>query len=167
MRDIPRYFDEQIANMRAGLARGFSVPRATLAGRDASIATFADRNVVENPFYAAFKNMPSIIPAREQQALRDEGVAAIKQQVVPAYEKLLAFFRNEYVPRARTTVSAHDLPDGDAFYRSQIREYTTTSWARRRSTSSASRRSRGSTPRCARRWRRAASKAHSTISSNS
>ena len=32
MRDIPRYFDEQIANMRAGLARGFSVPRATLAG---------------------------------------------------------------------------------------------------------------------------------------
>ena len=28
--------------------------------------------------------------------------------------------------KARTTVSAHDLPDGDAFYRSQIREYTTT-----------------------------------------
>ena len=42
MRDIPRYFDEQIADMRAGLARGFSVPRATLTGRDASIATFAD-----------------------------------------------------------------------------------------------------------------------------
>ena len=40
MRDIPRYFDEQIVNMRAGLARGFSVPRATLTGRDASIATF-------------------------------------------------------------------------------------------------------------------------------
>src|ERR1700756_1899124 len=40
MRDIPRYFDEQIANMRAGLARGFSVPRATLDGRDKSVAAF-------------------------------------------------------------------------------------------------------------------------------
>ena len=40
LRDIPRYFDEQIANMRAGLARGFSVPRATLNGRDQSIETF-------------------------------------------------------------------------------------------------------------------------------
>ena len=30
MRDIPRYFDEQIANMRAGLERGFSVPRRRL-----------------------------------------------------------------------------------------------------------------------------------------
>ncbi|MCO8030894.1 DUF885 family protein, partial [Brevundimonas diminuta] len=27
MRDIPRYFDQQKANMRDGLARGFSVPR--------------------------------------------------------------------------------------------------------------------------------------------
>src|SRR5690606_8950724 len=36
--DVPRYFDQQVANMRAGLARGFSVPRAVLAGRDVSIA---------------------------------------------------------------------------------------------------------------------------------
>ena len=40
MRDIPRYFGEEIANMRAGLKRGFTPPQATLAGRDASIASF-------------------------------------------------------------------------------------------------------------------------------
>ena len=38
LRDVPRYFDQQIDNMRAGLARGFSVPRAVLDGRDVSIA---------------------------------------------------------------------------------------------------------------------------------
>src|SRR3546814_5196205 len=37
MRDVPRYFDEHIVNMRAGLERGFSVPRVTLEGRDASL----------------------------------------------------------------------------------------------------------------------------------
>jgi uncharacterized protein (DUF885 family) len=126
MRDIPRYFDDEIANMRAGLARGFSVPRATLEGRDASITPFADRDVTRNPFFQAFKRMPTTMPAAEQLALRDEGVAAIKQQVIPAYEKLLRFYREEYLPKARTSVSAHDLPDGDAFYRAQIREYTTT-----------------------------------------
>ena len=30
------------------------------------------------------------------------------------------------LPKARTTIAARDLPDGDAFYRAQIREYTTT-----------------------------------------
>ena len=37
MRDIPRYFREQIAEMRAGEARGFTPPRVTLEGRDGSI----------------------------------------------------------------------------------------------------------------------------------
>ena len=34
--DVPRYFDEHMANMRAGLARGYSVPRVALTGRAAS-----------------------------------------------------------------------------------------------------------------------------------
>ena len=40
--DVPRYFNDQITNMRAGLKRGFSVPRAVLDGRDVSIAAVAD-----------------------------------------------------------------------------------------------------------------------------
>lgn len=126
MRDVPRYFDENIANMRAGLARGFSVPRATLNGRDASVAIFADTTPDKSSFFAPFANMPSTIPAAEQARLRAEGRTAIEQSVLPAYRKLLAFLRTEYFPKARATVSAHDLPDGDAFYASQVREYTTT-----------------------------------------
>ena len=87
MRDIPRYFDEQIVNMRAGLARGF-----TRAASDACRTRCVDRHLRRpgrdrNPFYAAFKHMPSTMPVAEQFALRDQGVAAIKQQVVPAYRE--------------------------------------------------------------------------------
>ena len=126
MRDIPRYFDEQIVNMRAGLARGFSVPKATLQGRDASVGLFANATAEQSSFYKPFDNMPTTIPAAERDALRAEGKAAISGSVLPAYRKLLAFIRDEYVPKARPTVSAHDLPDGDAFYRAQVKEYTTT-----------------------------------------
>jgi len=44
---------------------------------------------------------------------------------VPAYAKLLGFMRNDYIPGTRTGIAAADLPDGRAFYRDQIREYTT------------------------------------------
>ena len=126
MRQIPRYFDEQIVNMRTGIARGFTVPKATLTGRDKSIEAFIAPTPQKTPFYKAFETMPSTIPAGEQAQLRKEGAAAIADAVMPAYDKLLSFYRTEYYPKARTTVSAHDLPDGDAFYRSQVREYTTT-----------------------------------------
>ena len=126
MREVPRYFDEQIANMRAGIARGFTVPKATLTGRDKSIEAFIAADIDKNVFYKPFKTMPSNIPAVEQESLRKQAADAIKQSVLPAYKNLLSFYTSEYYPKARTTVSAHDLPDGDAFYRSQVREYTTT-----------------------------------------
>jgi uncharacterized protein (DUF885 family) len=126
LRDIPRYFDEQIVNMRAGLARGFSVPRATLNGRDKSVAAFIVDDPEKSTFYKVFNNMPSNVPAADRQALRAEGRAAIQQSVMPAYRKLLTFIRDEYIPHTRTTTAAHDLPDGDAFYRAQIRQFTTT-----------------------------------------
>ena len=124
MRDVPRYFDEQVANMRAGLARGFTPPAQTLAGRDGSIAAFMKPGD-DNAFYSAFKTMPATIGAAEQAQLRAEGRAAIEQAVIPAYAKLLAFYRDEYVANARKTIAARDLPDGDAYYRAEIREYTT------------------------------------------
>ena len=124
MRDIPRYFDEQIANMRAGLQRGFTPPQATLAGRDASIASFI-KPAEQNAFFEAFHTMPSTISAADQEKLRAEGRAAIDQAVIPAYRDLLTFYRDTYVPGARKTTSARDLPNGDAYYRAQIRKYTT------------------------------------------
>jgi uncharacterized protein (DUF885 family) len=126
MRDIPRYFDEQIVNMRAGLARGFDVPKATLTGRDQSVATFIVDDPEKSSFYKPFESFPSNISASDQRALRAEGRAAIQQSVMPAYRRLLSFIRDDYIPHTRTTISAHDLPDGDAFYRAQVREFTTT-----------------------------------------
>jgi uncharacterized protein (DUF885 family) len=126
MREVPRFFDEQIANMRAGIARGFTVPKATLTGREASISSAVGDTVDKSPFYKAFVTMPSTIPAAEQAQLRQDAATAIQQSVMPAYAKLLQFYRTEYYPKARETISAHDLPDGDAFYRAQVREYTTT-----------------------------------------
>ena len=41
LNDVPRHFGQQTDNMRAGLARGFSVPRAVLDGREVSIANVA------------------------------------------------------------------------------------------------------------------------------
>jgi uncharacterized protein (DUF885 family) len=126
LRDVPRYFDEQIVNMRAGLARGFSVPRATLGGRDKSVAAFIVDDPEKSSFYKPFEKFPSNVPPAQQEALRTEAKAVIGQTIMPAYNELLGFIRDDYIPHTRTTIAAHDLPDGDAFYRAQVREYTTT-----------------------------------------
>lgn len=126
LRQIPAYMDQEIANMRLGLARGFTVPRAVLDGRDVSIAAVAGlKQPEDSALYKPFKSMPKNLPEADAEALRKEAREAIANGVIPAYGRLLAFFRNEYVPKARTTLAAESLPDGKAYYRQQIREYTT------------------------------------------
>ena len=123
---IPAYFEQQIANMRLGLKRGFSVPREVLKGRDASIAAVAElEDPTKSSFYAPFNRLPAAVPADQAQLLRGKALQHIRDEVIPAYAKLLAFFRDEYVPQARTTLAAEALPDGKAFYQQQIHEYTT------------------------------------------
>ena len=110
LEDVPRYFDQQVANMRAGLARGFSVPRAVLPGRDQSIADVAALTRAEaSPLWRPFERMPASIPAAEQAALRERARAAILQRVVPAHATLLAFFRDEYMPQARDSLAAEAM----------------------------------------------------------
>jgi uncharacterized protein (DUF885 family) len=123
--DIPRYFDENIANMRSGLARGFSNPKVVLTGRDKTAEPYLAPNE-SNPLFGPFKAMPPSIPPEEQARLKAEGLAAIQSRAVPAYDRLLAFLRSEYFPKARTTLGASELPDGRAFYRSEVRDFTTT-----------------------------------------
>ena len=126
LNDVPRYFDQQMDNMRAGLARGFSVPRAVLEGRDVSISTVAElKDPTESPLYEPLKKLPQSIPAAEQAKLQAEARQAISGSVVPAFGKLLTFYRQEYVPQSRTTLAAEAMPGGKEFYQAQIREYVT------------------------------------------
>jgi uncharacterized protein (DUF885 family) len=124
LRDVPRYFDEQTANMRAGLARGFSVPRVSVLGRDRTIEPYV-KGDTSNPLYAPFADMPSAMSAVEQKAMRDEATTVIRDVVAPAYERLLTFMRTEYLSRARTTLAAAAMPGGDAYYQAMIEKFTT------------------------------------------
>ena len=124
LRDVPRYFDEQIANMRAGLARGYSVPRVAVLGRDKTIEPYVKADST-NPLYAPFADMPASLPPAERDALRAEAAGVMRDTIVPAYSKLLAMMREEYLKKARTTLAAAAMPDGEAFYQAQIEKHTT------------------------------------------
>jgi len=124
MRDIPRYFHEQMDEMRAGAKRGFTPPRITMAGRDASITAVTEATPEKSLFYTPFREMPGI-PAARQASLRAQALQVIAEVVQPAYAELLRFMREEYVPAMRTTLAAADLPDGRNYYRAKIREFTT------------------------------------------
>lgn len=125
LNDVPAWFDDQIANLKAGAARGFTAPKVTLTGREKSLDAVADaKSPEDSPLYAAFKTMPATIPSATQDAIRAEARTAVAK-ATPAFVKLRAYLHDDYIPHARTTLAAEAMPDGKAFYRAQIDEYAT------------------------------------------
>jgi uncharacterized protein (DUF885 family) len=122
---LPTVMDEYIALMREGLRTGMTQPRVILAGREIPIR----KQLVENPersaFYKPFLNLGKNITAEEEQELLSKGRTAVMEGVIPAYQRLLDFFVDEYFTGARTTLGATSLPDGKRFYEEQIYLYAT------------------------------------------
>lgn len=118
------YAREHILLMREGVQRGFRPARPTLQDIEPAIQAQLISDPQQSPLYTPFREFPQLIPAGEQEALRRAGAAAIQNSVTPAFQELLAFIRDEYLPAARDEVGASALPDGEAFYHHRIRMFT-------------------------------------------
>lgn len=125
LQQIPGYVDQNIENMRAGVARGFGPARISMIGRDATIRSVAEApSVDEVSLTRPLTTLPDAVDERDR--LIKDGRAVIESAVVPAYRRLLDFFTGEYQPALPTEIGAYSQPDGAAFYAAMLREYTTT-----------------------------------------
>jgi len=125
LRAWPRYVGQQIELMRMGIRRGFTVPRATLAGYERTIAAHVVDDPAKSVFHKPFERFPATLPEADRRRLVAEARGAILDGAVAGYRRFLEFYRAEYLPHARATIGASELPDGRAFYAHQIRHFTT------------------------------------------
>jgi uncharacterized protein (DUF885 family) len=125
LHELPEVMDQYIALMRRGLETGMTQPRVILSGRDKAIeAQLVDR-AEDSPFYQPFAELPESVAGGDRAELLATARKAVSDDVIPAYRRLHEFFHEEYLPGARQSLGASALPDGEEFYRAQIRQYAT------------------------------------------
>ncbi len=121
-----RWSQTAIDNLREGERRGYLLPRALLDRLLPQLAELAqDRS--SNPFYAPVHGFASGVPAADRPAISQRMSAAIKDKLLPAYQRLHDFLRKEYAPRVRASNGLSALPMGEAWYAYCVRRATTTS----------------------------------------
>ena len=100
---LPILFDQTIVQMRNGMAEGLMQPKILLE----KVVTQANGIATTLPIKArsrilSTKFSRSGFPKPIASALREAGLAAIKESVIPAYVKFTAFVRDEYAPKGRS-----------------------------------------------------------------
>ncbi|QSX30181.1 DUF885 domain-containing protein [Shewanella cyperi] len=121
---LPDYFAQQTHWLKQGLAAGITPPKVTLKGFEDSISAFIVP-VKDSSYFAPFTQFPAGFSAEQQAELRSRGEALVRDKVLPLYRDFYDFMTKEYIPGARGSIAAYDLPDGKAFYENRVRYYTT------------------------------------------
>jgi len=110
--------------MRLGLRTGYLPPRCTLIDIDKQFKAQTGSDPISSPLYQPFRQFPANINERERQKLSEAAQKAILNSVVPAYQELVDFVEQEYLPAARESIATADLLDGEAFYAHRIHYFT-------------------------------------------
>ncbi|MDL5366304.1 DUF885 family protein [Xanthomonas sp. NCPPB 2654] len=123
---IPALLDQVVALSRAGAKDGLVQPKYLLERIPAQVREIAAPAGADSPFALPLQTFPDAVPAAERARLRAAMLAAIDQQVRPAYAKLADFVADEYAPQGRAHEGLWSLPDGERRYRYAIHTQTTT-----------------------------------------
>ncbi len=126
LRKIPIVLEQAIAAMRTGIRENLVHTRIVVE----KIIPQLEAQILEDPtkseFYKPITTPPKNLSEEDVRNLRNSLKHAIQESVIPAYAKLLAFIRDEYLLATRKDVGIWSLPNGTERYAFYVRHYTTT-----------------------------------------
>ncbi len=108
------------------MARGVVQPRPVVEKLITQVEGLAVAEPQKSVFWGPVQAMPDSFSAAERERLTAAYRAAVGGQITPAYARLGRFLREEYLPKARSSVAWTALPDGPAWYYFYVQEHTTT-----------------------------------------
>jgi uncharacterized protein (DUF885 family) len=144
LKQIPRVLDENVVQMKKGMAEGLMPPKLLLEKVAVQAQEIGTMPPEKSPFAQPLDKLPKNAPLSasnlrfvtkwtpdtfseaDKKRLRQGVLDAIKVSVNPAYMKFTAFVRDEYAPKGRTQPGIWSLPDGDARYVAAVKRSTTT-----------------------------------------
>ena len=125
LNNLPAYFQANIDWMNRGLADGFTQPRLIAELAASQVESLADPDTLTGILTEPLDALPATLPEAERERLRAETETAITEAALPAYENLLAFFRDTYIPQTRESLGISEVPGGREYYQTLVRYHTT------------------------------------------
>lgn len=126
LRQVPTILDQLTEVLQQGEKDKLMPPRFLLEKTVEQCKSIAEPAGEANVFGRPVAHFPDAVPPQDRARLHDAILAAVDNQVRPAYMKLATFIATDYAPKGRTDPGVWALPNGDALYRFDIQSQTTT-----------------------------------------
>ena len=126
LNQVPALLDTLIEVLKQGEKDGLMPPRFLLEKVVGQCKAIGDPAGEASVFAQPVAKFADGVAEGDRKRLHDAVIAAIDGKVRPAYRKLTDFIANDYAPKGRAEPGMWSLPNGDALYRFDVEQQTTT-----------------------------------------
>jgi len=112
--------------MKEGIVNGYVLPKSLIIKVIPQLKTIINTNLDENLFYSPIRQFPSDFSEDEKSVLTNKYKKTVLNKIIPAYQKLYDFMKNEYLENGRDSSGINVYVDGSDYYNYSIKLYTTT-----------------------------------------
>jgi len=112
--------------MKEGIVNGYVLPKSLIIKVIPQLKTIINTNLDENLFYSPIRQFPSDFSEDEKSVLTNKYKKTVLNKIIPAYQKLYDFMKNEYLENGRDSSGINVYIDGSDYYNYSIKLYTTT-----------------------------------------
>jgi uncharacterized protein (DUF885 family) len=126
LRALPKLFEQTRVQMENGVRDKLMPPQFLIPKIVKQCEDVAAMKPAASPYAEPLKKFPKGFSAADKARLSKEILAAVKNDVAPAYKKLAVYTKTKYLPYGRKDVGMWSLPDGAARYTFKAKSSTTT-----------------------------------------
>ena len=124
-----RALPDQLANyqglLREGITSNRTQAQIVMARVPAQIQSLLEGSATDSPFYKAFSALPPHFEPNQRGQLQAEATRIIETELNPAFQELLSFLEETYLPAARAP-GIGSLPGGKQVYSHLVQRFATT-----------------------------------------
>jgi len=126
LNQVPKLLDQLTDVLKQGEKDKLLPPKFLLEKVVKQCQAIAEPAGEASAFGQPVAKFPDSVPEADRKRLHDAVIAAVDNKVRPAYTKLADFVAKDYAPKGRTEPGMWALPNGDALYRFDVEQQTTT-----------------------------------------
>ena len=114
-------------NLKEGLTKGYTQPKLVTKQVITQIERLLNNDLDNHPYLKIFLSAnDDFFINDEKDQLIDDAKELISNKIIPAYQELNTFLKDEYLPKSRDSIGLDGVPNGKEWYEYVARYHTTT-----------------------------------------
>ena len=126
LEDYGEWLGSAKIKMQEGVEAENVLPKSLIKKVLPQLASVTDAELRDNLFYSPIDSLPDNFSGEDKERLTEAYGTMITETIVPAYRDLYDFMGSDYMASGRESSGIQGIPNGDDYYKHQIKLYTTT-----------------------------------------